>query len=324
MGRVAKAVGMLCLIGLSMALSSNEQLKQQAVRFVGFVRDNPVQGVALHAALSTAITVSGVPFSLIDLGAAWVYRDTPAAAVAMLFVAKTIGSAACFVIARGVLSEQRKAALLEDKTIKRVNRVLKQRPLYYGTLCRLATMPAAVKNYGLALLDIPFTTFMACCMLGSVVGVPIQAVLGMQLGAVYLGVAETDGQPQPGAEAAVGVLVGVVSLVLVLRLLVPALLGQDTEDTQVRLLVDGMMCGGCQANVKKALEAVEGVSSATVELDSGSAIVIGSASAEVLIQAVSAAGKTARLESAHGKSAPSTVADSGAQKNPALDAKKLK
>jgi|EP01046_Picozoa_sp_COSAG06_P006518 uncharacterized protein YcbX/copper chaperone CopZ len=73
--------------------------------------------------------------------------------------------------------------------------------------------------------------------------------------------------------------------------------GPSTTSTAVKitLKVDGMMCGGCQANVKKALEAVEGVSSATVELDPGSAIVVGSASAEVLIQAVVAAGKKASL-----------------------------
>lgn len=249
--------------------------------------------------LSTSITISGIPFALIDLGAAWVYRDSPAAVLAMLFFAKTLGSATCFAIARGLLSEQRKATLLQDKTIKRVNSVLKQSPLYYGTLCRLATMPVAVKNYGLALLpDINFPTFMACCMLGSLVGVPIQAMLGMQLGAVYLGMAEADGQPQLGTEAAVGILVGAVSLILMLRLLVPALLGQNDESvlsTQTQLIVDGMKCGGCQQSVKRALESTDGTTSATVDLDSGVAVVLGSASADSLIQAVNATGKVAKL-----------------------------
>jgi copper chaperone len=258
------------------------------------MREHPLQGVVLHAVLSTAITISGVPFALIDLGAAWVYRDTPAAAMAMLFFAKTLGSATCFAIARGLLSERRKAALLEDKTIKRVNNVLKQSPLYYGTLCRLATMPAAVKNYGLAILpDIEFPTFMACCMLGSLVGVPIQAVMGMQLGAVYLGVADANQQLQLSTEAAVGMLVGVVSLLLVLRLIVPALLGKDTDE--IRLVVDGMKCGGCQEGVKRALESVKGVTSATVDLGRGSAVVLGSAPVESLIQAVAAMGKGAKL-----------------------------
>ena len=61
-------------------------------------------------------------------------------------------------IARSVLSAQRKRDLLSHRTIARVNRVLKQSPVWYGTLVRLATLPAAVKNYGLALLEIEFPT----------------------------------------------------------------------------------------------------------------------------------------------------------------------
>ena len=69
-------------------------------------------------------------------------------------------------------------------------------------------------------------------------------------------------------------------------------------DGAVVLEVGGMMCGGCQANVKKALEAVEGVSSVTVELDPGSAVVTGTATVEALIAAVEAKGKTASLAKA--------------------------
>ena len=281
-------------------------------RFTEFLTENPAQGVALHVVLSAAITVSGIPFALVDLGAAWVYRESPAKVLAMLLLAKTVGSAVCFLIARGLLSEQRKASLLEHATIKRVNKVLKTSPLYYGTLCRLATMPAAVKNYGLALLDIEFPTYMGCCLLGSTVGVPLQGMLGMQLGAVYLGVA-TEGDAAdalPGAEATAGIVVGVVCTLLVVKLLVSAALSGDGDDddektppsaagaTEVRLSVGGMVCGGCQANVKKALEAVAGVSSVTVELDPGSAVVTGTATVEALIAAVEAKGKTASLAKA--------------------------
>ena len=68
--------------------------------------------------------------------------------------------------------------------------------------------------------------------------------------------------------------------------------------TGVQLSIGGMTCGGCQANVKKALEAVEGVSSVTVELGPGSAVVTGTATAEALIAAVEAKGKTASLAKA--------------------------
>lgn len=39
------------------------------------------------------------------------------------------------------------------------------------------------------------------------------------------------------------------------------------------LNVEGMMCGHCEARVKKALEAVEGVASAEVSHEKGTAVV---------------------------------------------------
>ena len=37
--------------------------------------------------------------------------------------------------------------------------------------------------------------------------------------------------------------------------------------------IEGMMCGHCEARVKKALEALEGVSAAVVSHESGTAVV---------------------------------------------------
>ena len=39
-----------------------------------------------------------------------------------------------------------------------------------------------------------------------------------------------------------------------------------------KLTVEGMMCPHCVAHVKKALEGVEGVSEAVVDLDAGTAV----------------------------------------------------
>lgn len=60
-----------------------------------------------------------------------------------------------------------------------------------------------------------------------------------------------------------------------------------------RLDVQGMTCGHCSAAVKRALEAVPGVDSATVDLDAGSAAVTGSAPVDALIKAISDEGYTA-------------------------------
>ena len=54
--------------------------------------------------------------------------------------------------------------------------------------------------------------------------------------------------------------------------------------------IEGMMCAHCEARVKKALEAVEGVSAAAVSHEKGTAVVSMSAAVadETLTQAVEA------------------------------------
>lgn len=59
------------------------------------------------------------------------------------------------------------------------------------------------------------------------------------------------------------------------------------------LNVTGMTCGHCVSAVKKALEAVPGVHSADVSLESGQATVQGDASPEALVQAVQQEGYSA-------------------------------
>ena len=61
-------------------------------------------------------------------------------------------------------------------------------------------------------------------------------------------------------------------------------------ENKITLDVEGMMCQHCEARVKKALEAVEGVVSATASHESNTAVVeiSGSVSPEVLKAAVEA------------------------------------
>ncbi len=58
--------------------------------------------------------------------------------------------------------------------------------------------------------------------------------------------------------------------------------------------VDGMSCQHCVANVKKALESLDGVDSVEVTLDPGQVTVEGSAEAEAVKAAIAAAGYTVR------------------------------
>lgn len=66
----------------------------------------------------------------------------------------------------------------------------------------------------------------------------------------------------------------------------PPAAGIEEEDRMTTLKVDGMTCQHCVMAVKKALESVEGVSAAEVDLDSGSARVQGQADIQALLAAV--------------------------------------
>lgn len=58
----------------------------------------------------------------------------------------------------------------------------------------------------------------------------------------------------------------------------------------MEIMIDGMMCTHCAARVKKALEAVPGVSEVEILLSEKKAIVSGSAQYNALADAVIAAG----------------------------------
>lgn len=72
--------------------------------------------------------------------------------------------------------------------------------------------------------------------------------------------------------------------------------GKDASPlTTIMLIVDGMMCGNCEAKVKGALERVAGVREVTVNWEAGTAEVTGGMSAEAAIDAVEDTGKDAAL-----------------------------
>ena len=64
--------------------------------------------------------------------------------------------------------------------------------------------------------------------------------------------------------------------------------------TTTTLSIEGMMCGHCAARVEKALKAVPGVETVTVELKQARAVVEGDAPAADLVRAVTAAGYQAK------------------------------
>jgi copper chaperone len=58
----------------------------------------------------------------------------------------------------------------------------------------------------------------------------------------------------------------------------------------MELKIEGMTCGHCSAAVKKALEGVDGVQEARVDLAAGRAVVEGAADVGALLRAVESEG----------------------------------
>jgi Cu2+-exporting ATPase len=69
---------------------------------------------------------------------------------------------------------------------------------------------------------------------------------------------------------------------------------QKEETSMVQMVqtmkIEGMMCPHCEARVKKALDELEGVESAEVSHETGTAVVTGSVDAAILKAAVEAQG----------------------------------
>lgn len=61
-------------------------------------------------------------------------------------------------------------------------------------------------------------------------------------------------------------------------------------NSQIKLSITGMACGGCVSSVESSLLEIDGVDEAIVSLDEGTANVSGQVTAKLLIDAVKEAG----------------------------------
>lgn len=96
--------------------------------------------------------------------------------------------------------------------------------------------------------------------------------------------------PMIGAAAMSFSSVCVVSNALRLRSFQPKIISESKGESAMEIKIEGMMCQHCRAAVEKALSAVDGVESVEVSLEKKCAVVSGSASYDVLKQAIIDAG----------------------------------
>lgn len=59
-----------------------------------------------------------------------------------------------------------------------------------------------------------------------------------------------------------------------------------SQAAEILLKIEGMSCGHCKMSVEKALQAIPGVMSASVNLEKKEALVIGTATRDALVKAV--------------------------------------
>lgn len=164
------------LIALGALLQTNSEVLEAMEQFEEFLQDKSLAGMGVYILLSAGITAFAIPFSFVDIACAYVY-DAPLNMV-LMFIAKTLGSICCYLIGNECLSRNTKRQFLSQKYLRKMNALVKSAPIYYGTMVRFASVPTSIKNYGLALMDIDFSNYILCCVIGSLVFVPLQASMG--------------------------------------------------------------------------------------------------------------------------------------------------
>ena len=143
---------------------------------------------------------------------------------------------------------------------------------------RLSDVPAAVRLSRAALRNIHQNLFWA--FIYNIVGIPLAAgVRGWQLNPMFAAAAMSL--------SSFSVVTNALRLNF-FRLHKSNQIEKENKTMEKTLKIEGMMCGHCEAHVKKALEALEGVSQASVSHEAKTAVVTleGDVSEETLRQAV--------------------------------------
>jgi uncharacterized membrane protein YdjX (TVP38/TMEM64 family) len=83
-------------------------------------------------------------------------------ATLILIGSKLLGAAMTFYIANNLISDAAKKYYSSSTYLLGLSDLVIKEPLKYGLLIRFASIPIVIRNYGLAVLPINFTKYMAC------------------------------------------------------------------------------------------------------------------------------------------------------------------
>lgn len=140
---------------------------------INLMRDFGLTGMVVYAVSSALFTALAIPLQFLDLCLGIVYPVHEAALI--LIISKMLGAAMTFYAANYLIKEETKKSYMSSKYLKGLQEVVRREPFKYGLLLRFASIPVVIRNYGLAVLPINFSTFMMVTFIQCSITSPFQA-----------------------------------------------------------------------------------------------------------------------------------------------------
>eukprot|EP00347_Sterkiella_histriomuscorum_P013844 403363149 len=145
---------------------------------INFMRDYGIVGMIIYACFSALLTALAIPLQFLDLTLGIVY--TVQEATLILILSKMLGAAMTYYGANYIIGEETKKGYMSSKYIQGLQELVRREPFKYGLLLRFASIPIIIRNYGLALLPINFSTYMIVTFIQSSLTSPFQAFTASQ------------------------------------------------------------------------------------------------------------------------------------------------
>ena len=116
---------------LSAKIMANDHLDTAKV----FIMEHYWTGVTLYIIGSIAITTLAIPFAMLDLLDMYIFKFP--VNILLMFLVKAIGAALVYLITNSLIDKEKtRAEYIKVPLIQKVNSVIKDSPIYYGTLIR--------------------------------------------------------------------------------------------------------------------------------------------------------------------------------------------
>lgn len=160
------------------SLQSNPVFQQALDDAIKYVQDLGALGMVCYMVVSAILMTLAIPLQFIDMVVGIIYPLKYA--VLVLICSKMLGAAMSFYAANNILSEDSRRSYTQSSYLKGLQELVRKEPLKYGLLIRFSSIPIIIRNYGLAVLPINFSQYMACVFLQSSVSSPFQALAGSQ------------------------------------------------------------------------------------------------------------------------------------------------